>query len=182
MFGTDMYSAQSERDWAELWQRYVESEEFERTSIWDVGLLCELGWNQAARRGDWQQAQHCIERYFQHPRWEQDDPTVLVTLQARRARTYAECGDETSALRDWALVKAQTKPYNRLPVTLVWSELIALCQNQDPDAVASEPFATFAWETASAFSGKMLPVPQSNTFSALASLLESAQAIRARRS
>lgn len=186
VFGEDPYSPESQQAWAALWQQHAEGDALAKTMAGDLALLCSLGYDQAAHRGDWQAAKECIERYFQHPDWQSDEPISQLNSHARLSRALWECGEENSALQLWVRLIRQPGKSQTLACTFVLEQLLAICQSQPPTAPTRPLFSAVVREVfAKRTETKLPPLEISKegtwpgfTYGELAALLESARTAR----
>lgn len=176
--GEDKYSLKSQQAWSALWEQHCEGERFTKTSIDDVALLSLLGYDQAIHRGDWQAARLCMERYFEHPRWETDIDSVIP--RASLARACWACGDENKALELFGQLAAQAKAWHSLPLLLVICGLLEIYQSQPEEAIASDRLIAFSQRAEQQFAGTRMHLPASvgSTYGELAAVLESAWTAR----
>ncbi|MCX6365641.1 MAG: hypothetical protein NTX57_02900 [Armatimonadetes bacterium] len=178
--GDDKYSPESQQVWAALWQQHCVGDALAETAIADVELLASLGYDLAAKQGDWQVAKECVERYFQHPHWQTDDAAFQQMLLGDRARACWACGDEDQALELFLQLATQAKAYQSLPLLLVICGLLKICQSQPEEAIASDRLIEFSRQVTSQYVGNRmrLKILAGSTYGELAVLLESARTAR----
>ncbi|WP_395142235.1 hypothetical protein [Armatimonas sp.] len=187
VFGDDKYSSESRQTWAALWQQHCEGEALMGTLISDAALLCSLGYDQAAHQGDWHAAKERIERYFQHPKWEANEPVSQLIAQALLSRALWECGEENPALQLWVSLIRKLGKNQRLACLLVLHELLAICQSGSETGHARNLFSGVVREVIEKLTKTKLPpleIPenwQGFTYGELAALLESARTARAKK-
>ncbi len=182
VFGDEKYSPDSQQTWAALWKQYCEGDALAETTIADVELLASLGYDLAAKLGDWQAAKACVECYFQHPHCQTDDATFQLMLLTLRARATWECGDENGALNLFRSVPEQPS-YGSISLMLVWEQLCALCQAQPEGISASPRLAHFIFEIAQRVARRSASekVLTFRSFGELAAVLESARTARTKK-
>ena len=182
VFGNDKYSSESQQAWAALWEQHCVGGRLAKTAIADVELLASLGYDLAAKQGDWQAAKERVECYFQHPHWQTDCSTSQEMLQVLRARAYWECGDEDGALNLFRGVSEQPS-YGSISLMLVWEQLCVLCQEQPEDIIVSARLAHFILEIAQRVAKRSVSdkVLTFRSFGELAVVLESARTARAKK-
>ncbi|MBB6049628.1 hypothetical protein [Armatimonas rosea] len=186
VFGEDKYSPKSQQAWAALWQQHAEGDVLAETAIADVERLASLGYDLAAKQGDWQVAKERIERYFQHPNWQNDEPIGQLNAQTYLSRALWECHEENSALQLWVRLIRQPGKDQKLACLLVLQQLLGICQSHPSTTPTRTLFSAVVREVFEKLTETKLPpveIPKEGiwagfTYGELAALLDRARTAR----